>query len=143
MESNKIFCDTNFFVALYNAADTLNPKAIEISKSLTKNNFELYISNYIFLEVVTVLSQRISKKVAIKIGQHLLADGFIKTIHIDEKLNHSSWQIFTALKNKNISFVDCSTLSVMNFLGIKKLLSFDQKDFGPLRKKYGFSFWGG
>lgn len=40
-----------------------------------------------------------------------------------------------------MSFVDCSILTAMDAEGIDKLLTFDQEDFAPLRKKYRFSLF--
>jgi len=63
----------------------------------------------------------------------------LKALYKD--LQHKSWLIFQEIKRKNISFVDCSILTVMRYMGIKKLLTFDTADFAGLRRKYSFNFY--
>ncbi|MBI4119919.1 MAG: hypothetical protein HY454_00450 [Parcubacteria group bacterium] len=53
----------------------------------------------------------------------------------------SSWQIFKEIANKNVSFVDCSTIAVMKAEGIRHLLTLDLQDFKPLSKKYRFGLY--
>lgn len=141
-KDSRIFVDSNFFIALFNPTDTLNQKALTISQKIKKENPQLYISNFVFLEVVTVLSQKVSRKTSVSLGNHLLRDKQLEIIHIDKQLHEMTWEIFQNIKKKNVSFVDCSILAVMKAEGIKKLLTFDQKDFLGLRRKYRFSFWG-
>lgn len=139
--NDKIFADSNFFIALFNPQDSLHQKAFKVVQRLQKENPQLYISNFIFLEIVTVLTQRASRKVAVSFGSHLLEDGKLKIIHVDQRLNKMSWEIFKEIGRKNVSFVDSSILAVMRTEGINKLLTFDEQDFATLKRKYRFSFY--
>ncbi len=96
---------------------------------------------FIFLEIVTILSQRRSRRVAIETGEYLLANPNVEIIHIGPVLQTSSWQIFKEIANKNVSFVDCSTIAVMKAEGIRHLLTLDLQDFKPLSKKYRFGLY--
>lgn len=139
-ESNKIFVDSNYFIALYNPLDSLHPKAIEINQKITEKE-TLFITDYIFLEVVTVLSQKVNKKTAVRIGKHLRDDEVVNFVPIDLSFVDLTWQIFQKVKNKNMSFVDCSILVVMRSWRINTLLSFDSKDFGSWQKQYNFKLF--
>lgn len=112
-----------------------------MASSLKEARSSIVISNYILLEVLTVLAQRTNKNHALSVGRLLKSDKNINVIHIDESLDEDSWQIFQALPGKNISWVDCSTLAVMRYAGIKQLLTFDATDFASLRGQFGFSFF--
>lgn len=139
-DANKpVFVDSNFFVALFNPDDSQYTKAIKFSKYIDKENTSLVISNYIFLEIVTVLSQRRGKTVGNAVGDYLMVPPNI-IIQIDEELHQQTWDIFKTLKNKDISFVDCSTIAVMKAEGISRLLTFDQDHFKKLQKVYRFGF---
>jgi len=140
-KDNKVFVDSNFFIALFNPPDTLHQKAVAISRKIKKEKPRLYISNFIFLEVVTVLSQRVNRKTAITLGQHFLKDEQLKIINVNKQLNTFTWEIFKEIKKKNISFVDCSILAAMKTEGIKKLLTFDKKDFTSIKRNHRFSFY--
>lgn len=142
MEQNKkVFIDSNFFIAFFNTADALHDKAIKIGEVLERERIILVISNFIFLEVVTVLSQRVNKFTAMKVGKYFLESPEIELIHVDETLQNQSWIIFSAAEEKNISFVDCSTIATMKAESLSKLLTFDKKDFQKLQKRHRFQFF--
>ncbi|MDP3724254.1 MAG: PIN domain-containing protein [bacterium] len=138
---NNIFVDSNFFIALSNLGDNQHKKAVEVKKKITKGNYILTITNLIFLEIVTVLSQRLGRQEAVGIGEKLLTDADMKIVHVNTDLHKLSWEIFKEVSKKNMSFVDCSSIVAMDAEGIEKFLTFDNEDFAPLRKKYRFSFF--
>jgi hypothetical protein len=137
----KIFADSNYFIALYNPGDSLHREAIRVTNSLKKENQKLVISNFVFLELVTVLSQRVGRVGAIYAGVEISGNSSIEFIHVDEMLQNVSWQIFQDVKEKSVSFVDCSIIAVMRAEGIHRLLTFDVKDFKNLQKQYRISLY--
>lgn len=140
-ESASIFADSNFFISLANPEDNLHSKANEYSRAIEAKKSPIVISNFIFLEVVTIISQRQNRLAAVKAGEELQSNPQIKIVMIDKDLQKSSWEIFQELLRKNISFVDCSIVAIMEAEGIKSLLTFDRTDFTPLRKQYHFRFF--
>ena len=139
--SDRIFADSNFFIALFHAGDSLYSHAQHIAKTIDVHRIPLVISNFIFLETVTVLAQRRGTSVARQAGLYLLSSPNIELIHIDVSLQHETWELFQAAGNKNISFVDFSTIAVMRAESIQKILTFDQADFKKLQKKFRFLFY--
>lgn len=142
MEKNeRIFADTNFFVALFHPADALHQDARRIATACSAASALLVISNFIFLETVTVLSQRRGKDIAIAAGNYLLYNPFIEMVHVDEALQRETWSIFRNASAKNISFVDASILAILKMETITTLLTFDHKDFSALQKQHRFRFY--
>jgi predicted nucleic acid-binding protein len=139
--SNQLFVDSNYWISLFHPNDSLHQKASAIGETLKQELCSLEISNLVFLEVVTVLSQRGGKLAGITAGKFFLEDPSIRIIHVDEHLQRESWRIFQDMPSKNMSFVDCSTLAVLRAEGIRKLLTFDTTDFKNLRKTYRFSLY--
>lgn len=140
-KSEQIFVDSNYFIALFNEQDSLFKNADRISKELAQWHTPLFISNFIFLEIVTITSMRAGREIAIEAGKYLLSHSQIHVIHIDEELHAASWNIFQGTQPKNISFVDCSIVAAMKSEGIHKLLTFDTADFRKLQNQYHFSFY--
>jgi predicted nucleic acid-binding protein len=139
--NSRIFVDSNYFIALFNFQDSLYRKARKTARSLDAKRPQLVISNFIFLEVTTVLSQKRGKSVALEAGRYLAKSSFIEIIHIDEFLHQQTWEIFQAIKYKDISFVDASTLAVLRVEGIAELLTFDIEDFKKLQKNFRFRLY--
>lgn len=139
-----LFVDADYLVAIYNPLDKSSSKAQQIAKKISKRgNITLVTSNYVLLEAYTVLSQQAGKSPAIKLGTDVRkAGGILNVIHIDCQLNEECWKIFKDIKNKNVSFVDASTITLMKTNNICALLSFDKTDFNKsLQKRYNFTLF--
>jgi len=141
MGENKVFIDTNYFVALINPVDSLHKKSLLLARKIKQANYKLFTTNFVFLEAVTVVSQRVGRAVGVQLGKKLLNQDYLQVVHIDEQLQQSSWEIFRKIRKKDMGFIDCSILAVLNSLNIKKLLTFDQEDFAGLKKRFRFSFF--
>ncbi len=140
---SRVFVDSNFFVAFFNPADSLHSRAVAAAKKLYQDDAALVISNFIFLEVVTVISQRVGRESALRVGAHLLNDPRkIEIIHIDPFLQDSAWRIFQSIPKKDVGFVDCSILAVLRAEDIRSLLTFDAADFRRALKNTRVSFYG-
>lgn len=124
--SKTIFIDANYFCGLYNSKDTLNQKSINSSKVLKEKGYKSYVSSYIVVEAMTILSQRVGKNIAILFWEKI-NNGTIDIIYLDKKLQFESFAIFEKIKNKNISFVDASILALMKKYKINYLLTFDKQ----------------
>jgi predicted nucleic acid-binding protein len=141
-ESSRIFADSNYFVALFNPGDSLHRNALSIAKKLDAEKCSLVISNFVFLEAVTVIAQKRGRDIAVEMGKYFLNDnGSMEVIHIDEELQEYSWEIFQRENSKNISFVDCSIIAAMKSENISELLTFDLKDFKSFQKRYRFNLF--
>jgi predicted nucleic acid-binding protein len=140
-ENNKVFVDSNYFVALFNPNDALYQRASIVAKKIDAKRQRLVLSNYIFLEVTTVLSQRRGRDVSIAVGSHLMTNPMIDVIHVDETLHEESWKIFQNIQQKDMSFVDCSTLAIMRAEQMDRLLTFDLTDFRGLQREFGFKIF--
>lgn len=133
--------DSNYLVALFNPADSLHLSARQIASALNQKTNILVISDLIFLEVVTVLSLRRGRTVAVAVGDYLRHQSNIEIVHIDESGHERAWSVFQTIQRKNVSFVDCSTVVILRDEKIRTLLTFDQTDFKPLRNRYNFNLY--
>lgn len=138
---SKIFVDSNFFIALFNLEDGLYHKASFLSERLGQEQRQLVLSNFIFAEIVTILSMRRGVDAAHKAGEYILQNPAIEILYIDYELQRQAWEIFKELKMKNLSFVDASTIAVMQAESLLELLTFDVKDFKPLTRKYNIHLY--
>lgn len=134
-KGDDVFVDSNFFCAFYNPKDTLHAKALNLAGKLKLSKARLWISNYIFLEVVTIISQRVGKKWGITIGEKIKNVDFVSNIHIDESMHCLSWELFKQVSRKDPSFVDVSIIAAMKAENIRMLLTFD-KDLTQIAKSH-------
>lgn len=124
---NSVFVDANVFIALINKDDALHKRAVALRDKLRNEKASLLTSNFVVSEVITVLSLRVDKKKAVEFGE--LVYGKTKALGIIRPtpgIEERALAYLKAAKSKNISFVDCLTLAMVEFFGIKRLFSFDK-----------------
>ena len=89
-----------------------------------ENNFELFTSNYIIVEMATILSQRISKKTSEDFRNDLYKENtriLVTSIEIEE----ITCEIFQKSINKNISYVDYTSITFCKKFNIENLVTLD------------------
>lgn len=117
----KIFVDASALIPLFRTIDPLHEKAVQLSPQLVGNT--LLISNYIFSEVVTVLSQKEGKEKALDAGEYIKKN--YTMFRIDAEIEDLAWEIFKKQKSKNVSFVDCTTFALFQRRMFDKAFAFD------------------
>ncbi len=133
MEITRVFVDTNYFLALLNPQDSLHVRALDLAKRIEDPKLSLVVSNLILLESVTLLAMKRGRQVAIEFGEYLQNNKRIKIVQVDDEIQKKTWEIFKKVGVKDVSYVDCSILAVMQTEGISTLVSFD-KHFVDLKK---------
>jgi len=78
--------------------------------------------------------------IAIDIGQKLWNEEVSTLIRITSTDEENAWKIFVNYQDKGFSFTDCTSFAIMERLGIKEVLAFDDhfsqyNDFIILRLK--------
>ena len=59
-----IFLDTSFIISYYNKEDINNTRAVNLMKKMSENKDKFFvISDYVFDEFATILSQKIKNKI--------------------------------------------------------------------------------
>jgi predicted nucleic acid-binding protein len=125
-----IMLDTSFVVAYFNTRDQNHDLAIKTAKTLASQNREIFITDYIFGEIVTVSFLRL-KNVGktTRIGKLILAS--CNLIYVEKNIFEYAWEIFSK-QNLRLSFTDCTTIAAMQSQKIQKIATFDS-DFTKVR----------
>lgn len=123
-----IFLDTSFIIALEVKEDQNHEKSVNINEKIIKGRFgDVYISDYVFDEVVTVTFGRSKDlKKSVLVGELLIASA--KILKIDERIFGEAWELFKSQKDTKFSFTDCTNITLMNMYNIRNIATFD-KDF--------------
>lgn len=130
-DSQYYFLDSNFLIGLINENDSLHEKATKLSGKIDNN--KIIISELIINEVVTIIGNRIDVSTAINsfnllkhnkfhlINEYDIANFDEKTIKNYEKYNSEM------KRSKRLSYTDCAIVTIMEELGVKKLISYDKE----------------
>jgi predicted nucleic acid-binding protein len=122
-----VFIDTGIFVALHNADDELHLRSKELMKHALKSDFgRIFTSDYVIDEAITTALVRTKKHdLAIDLGTYIITSPRITKICLDEESFEKAWKKFKTLKDKPLSFTDCSSIALIELKGIKQIMSFD------------------
>ncbi|MBA3724536.1 MAG: PIN domain-containing protein [Candidatus Levybacteria bacterium] len=122
-----IFVDTDAFVAFVKEEDNTHERAKRILLQLRYQQVTFITSNYVFLESVTVISQKINHQAAVSyIDKMLSADNPYELRRIDKEIDEQAIELFKKQTSKNTSFVDCTNMAFMQKMDIDAIFSFDE-----------------
>lgn len=119
-----------------NLDDVNHLRAKEILTSMLKGELgEIYTSDYILDEVVTLMLKRTKRlELAIEMGEYILKSPRIRKLRVTEEIFDDAWKKFKSLKGKLMSFTDCTSLVLMEKRGIEYIASFDSGFDGLARR---------
>jgi hypothetical protein len=122
-----VFIDTGIFVALRNADDDFHDRSRELMKQALKGECgRIFTSDYVIDEAITTALVRTKRhNLALDLGKFIIESPRITKLRIDESAFEKAWEKFKLLKDKTLSFTDCTSLALIEKSGIKQIMSFD------------------
>lgn len=122
----RLFVDTGAWLALNDKRDRYHHKAVSISKDLKKQKVKMVISEYVFVESLTLIRYRVGYQSALLFGNKIMESKIVEFMEVDESIRNGAWEIFQKYKDQHFSFVDCVSFVVMQRLNLKKVFTFDE-----------------
>ncbi len=113
--------DASAVVSLFDENDPNHKRAKKLASKLV--SVERIVSNFVFAEIVTILSQKIGKQASIDAGNYLNHE--FTMIRLDPEIENSAWEIFKKQTSKNVSFVDCTIIALYKDGAFDKVFTFD------------------
>jgi len=120
-----IFTDSDAFIGLYSEDDFHHENAQKILSKLKEEKEDLVTSWDVVDEVVTKLSSRATKKIALEFFQGILKSEIL-IIFPDIRLVKKTLRVFKKQASKKVSLTDCTNMAIAKEKGIKKFFSFDK-----------------
>lgn len=126
----RIFIDTSAIIAFLNTDDEFYKDSFNIFSGLLEERAKIISSNYVLLETMVILKNRIGIE-AIKILKNDILP-VIKTYWIDEDIHNFCVNTQIAADRKKFSLVDYTSFEIMRRLNISQAFTFDShfKDMG-------------
>lgn len=127
-----IFIDTSVFYAVLNKKDKYHKKAKEFFLTASKRNLHFITSNFVVAETHALLLNRVGRDIAL-LWLKAVPAIIVRATETDEE---RAKEIILTYMDKDFSYCDTVSFSIIERLSIEKVLAFD-KHF----KAYGkFSF---
>lgn len=121
----KLFVDTSAWYALNDRDDQHREQALDKYHRIKEQRIELVTSNYIFDEILTLISSRIGHKPAVAFGKALLKSSFAELMTLTAEDCKAAFDLFKKYADKDLSFTDCTSFALMKRLKLKVAFTFD------------------
>jgi len=124
MKNETVFIDTSAFYALMDRSDHNHDKAAGLWPSLLNKDQHLATGNYIIVETLALLQNRLGFEAANLWYEDIL--GLAKILWVDESMHNLAHELWLSLGRRKLSFVDCISFVIMRHFNIKKFFGFDR-----------------
>lgn len=126
-----IFVDSSAWFAVYSRRDVNHAAAARTIRSFRE---QLLTPDFVIDETLTLLRARGEQRRAFAFGNRVIEGGEVKIVTISEQDFADAWGIFRKFDDKEWSFTDCTSLVVMQRLGIQRAFAFDDhfRQFGTV-----------
>ena len=119
-----VFVGTSAFYALFDQGDDFHTHAQKIALELINNNANLITSNYVLVETIALLQNRLNLAASRDFIEQIIP--LYSTVWINEQIHTNGIKRFINEKKKKLSFVDCTSFEIMEMYDIKKAFTFDK-----------------
>jgi hypothetical protein len=122
----RVFIDTGAFIALTDADDENHIAAKTFYKDSIEKGTKFITTNFVVCETVNYLRAKVSHKVSVIFWENLNKSGSFDIINITPLAENTAFSIFRQYADKDFSFTDCTSFSVMKSLKITNAFAFDR-----------------
>lgn len=120
---NRILVDTSAWYAYIRRDD---PDHDRVRAALDAGAGGLFLTNFIFDEVVTLVRARLGHSAAVKIGRTIRSSSDVELVRVLPGDEDTAWEMFQRNRDKAYSFTDCTSFAVMRRLGMSSVVATDR-----------------
>ncbi len=121
----KIYVDSDAFIGLESASDSLHEPVIQLLERLTGTEYSLYTSWDVVDEVTTKISYYLSKKQSLSFLR-FLEEYKIHILYPTRERHHRAVDLFSKIQSKRVSMTDCMNMILIKELNLDSIFSFDK-----------------
>jgi len=110
--------------------------AKEFYSEIKNKGMRLLTTNLVICETLNYLRAKISLDVAVSFRENLYKSSIIEVINITPAIEEEAFRIFKQHNDKDFSFTDCISFSVMKAKKLDRVFAFDKhfEQFGNLKR---------
>lgn len=121
----KCFVDTSAFYALEDPDDRCHPEAARIQRDFAAEQPDLYTTNHVFDECITLIGARLGAGRAVLFARDLLSSRLLRVVRSDEQLERAALVLYERFHDSRVSYTDCLSFAAMRAREIRFAFSFN------------------
>jgi predicted nucleic acid-binding protein len=93
-----------------------------------RNRRRIVTTNYVLAELSALLMSplRVPGRTRLTLLDRIRTADWVAVLHVDQPLDHASWDYLRSRPDRNFSLVDCSSFVVMQMHGLRESLTTDR-----------------
>jgi hypothetical protein len=131
-----LFVDSSAWVAFYDDRDKYHAQARPAFESLANRPAVFVVTDYVVAETSTLLLYRASHSRAVLFGDWALHSPNVRLVRLDVEMWDEAWRLFKLYDDKEFSFTDCASFTVMRRHRLRDVFTFDRHF-----EQVGFRLW--
>jgi uncharacterized protein len=120
-----IFVNTSGWLALYNRNDPNHTAAVDLWEHLRGISVRFITTDYVLDQVYTALKVFGSLHAAQAVHQLVSNSQLVRIFMVDAVIFDRAWRVFLDDEQPQWTFTDCVNFSVIQYLGISEVFTFD------------------
>jgi len=123
-----VFADTSGLACFLIDSEPHHDRAVELVRSVHASSGRLMTTNYILSELVALFGRplRVPKPRQVEYVKLIRSSAWIDVVRGDDELEASAWKLWEDRPDKEWSFVDCVSFTVMHRRGLAEALTTDR-----------------
>jgi hypothetical protein len=118
--------DTGAWVALRYRRDQHHGRARSLLRRLRAEDLGLVTTEWVLAETVTLLKARGAVEHALALGEVIQAGRLGYLVESTPERRRRAWDLFLRYRDLRVGWVDCASFAVMEELGLRHFLGFDE-----------------
>ena len=121
----KIFVDTSAWFVLYDPNENRFPAARRFFEEHKLIPAELFTSNYVLDESISLIRKKIGHSQAVIFAESLFHSSVTRILEVDQTVRNQAWSYFKRYTDKEYSFTDCTSFALMKQFHVRNAFAFD------------------
>jgi hypothetical protein len=141
MATDPVFLDTNGWLAILNASDSLHARATMAWREINRQRKGLVLTDWIIAETGNGLARTAARAAFSRAVEIVMSSARVRVVHVDEDLLRRAMQLYAGRADKGWGLTDCASFEVMREMRVTDALTsdhhFEQAGFVSLLRAKG------
>jgi len=122
-----VFVDTGGWANLFVRSEPQHKLAVHLIDAAQGDRRRIVTSSYVLAEFSALLMSplRVPREMRLIMLERIRTASWIEVLHVDQSLEAASWEYLLSRRDKDFSFVDCSSFVIMERQQIRECLTTD------------------